>query len=242
MRFVVDCEDIVASTYVDIDMWEKVILNLLSNALKFTFAGQIEVCLRAGEARAVLTVTDTGIGIEERDLARVFERFHRVDGARSRTQEGSGIGLALVHELLKLHGATIDVASRPGHGTTFRVALPFGSAHLPPEQIHAARERSFAALGGQAFVQEALRWLPDEQAAVPMGSPALAATSGLIADPRFLKTFGARVILADDNSDMRAYVRELLGRVYSVEAVADGELALASARRQRPDLIHHRTS
>jgi signal transduction histidine kinase/CheY-like chemotaxis protein len=238
LKFVVDCADLVPSTYVDIDMWEKVVLNLLSNALKFTFAGQIEVRLRAEEAQAVLTVTDTGIGIEEQELTRVFERFHRVDGARSRTQEGSGIGLALVHELLKLHAATIDVASSPGRGTTFRVTLPFGMAHLPPERVHAARDRSFAAVGAQAFVQEALRWLPDEQAtAVSSGTSALAGTSGTIADPRFLKTFGSRVILADDNADMRAYVRELLGRIYTIEAVADGELALASARRQRPDLI-----
>lgn len=103
LSLVVDCpplpEDV--AVYVDREMWEQVVLNLLSNAFKFTFAGQIAVSVRLGaDGTSVLTtVRDSGVGIDHDQLPRLFDRFHRVQGARARSQEGSGIGLALVSEL-----------------------------------------------------------------------------------------------------------------------------------------------
>ena len=105
-------------------MWEKVVLNLVSNALKFTFDGEIAVRIRWRDDHVTLTSRDTGTGIAARELPHLFERFHRVRGARSRTQEGTGIGLALVQELVRLHGGTITVESTVGRGTTFIVSIP----------------------------------------------------------------------------------------------------------------------
>ncbi|WP_449410007.1 sensor histidine kinase [Methylobacterium komagatae] len=135
LRFVVDCPPLDAPVPLDPDMWEKVVLNLLSNAFKFTFEGAITVAVRREGDRAVLTVSDTGTGIPAEELPRLFERFHRVGGARGRTFEGSGIGLALVQELVKLHNGSIRVESEPGSGSSFHVALPLrqaGATLAPP--------------------------------------------------------------------------------------------------------------
>ncbi len=237
LRFDVVCEDLNEPLYIDREMWEKIVLNLLSNAFKFTLQGEIGVQLRPRGAYAELTVTDTGVGVSQKEIPRLFDRFHRVEGGEARTHEGSGIGLALVHELVKLHGGSIDVVSEPKRGSIFRVQIPFGSAHLPAERLRRPHTSRTAALAAQAFVQEALRWLPDEKIEGTLPLPALPEESNSARDPRFARTFGARVILADDNADMRAYVRELLSPAYAIETVADGEQALISARKRRPDLI-----
>jgi signal transduction histidine kinase len=235
LRFEVECEVLPRPLYVDQGMWEKVVLNLISNAFKFTLTGSISIRLTARDGFAVLEVADSGVGVPAHEIPRLFERFHRVEGTSGRTHEGSGIGLALVHEILKLHGATIEAESELGRGTTFLVRVPFGTAHLPSERI----KRPSVALSpvtSQGFVHEASRWLPQP-------GPTTAAQSAAGDEPvrllnqRFKSTFGARIVLADDNGDMRAYVRDLLAPFYSVEAVSDGEQALAAARRLRPDLI-----
>jgi PAS domain S-box-containing protein len=237
LQLQVQCEDLGELVYVDREMWEKIVLNLLSNAFKFTLEGEITVRLCRQEAHAMLEVADTGIGVSAQELARLFERFYRVEGTHARTHEGSGIGLALVQELVKIHGATIDVTSTLGRGTTFSVRLPFGAQHLAADRINTPRSAGTSVIGAQAFVQEALRWLPDAVSSATSTFPALTDAGTPVLDRRFAATFGARIILADDNADMRAYVRDLLAPIYAVEAVADGDEVLAAARRQRPDLI-----
>jgi PAS domain S-box-containing protein len=224
--FTVDCPPLPAGApvYVDRDMWEKIVLNLISNAFKFTNEGHIAVRLRAAGPMVELVVEDSGIGIPPAELPRLFERFHRVEGARGRTMEGSGIGLALVQELVKLHGGSISIESTPGQGSTFTVAIPFGSAHLRQEQIGAARGLASTATRADAFVEEALRWLdaappPEPQPVLPQAGPR------------------PRVLLADDNADMRDYIRRLLAPHYEVLAVADGAAALEAARTERPELV-----
>src|SRR6185503_10266663 len=208
--------------YLDREMWEKVVLNLLSNALKFTFEGGITVQVQPDGNRVRLSVRDTGVGIPAAELPRVFERFHRVAGSKSRTHEGTGIGLALVHELVKLHGGEVQVESSEGRGTTFTVSIPLGRDHLPAERVQTARQQS-TALGVDAFLSEAMRWLP-ATAAPP--AAAVAASGGR-----------PRILWADDNADMREYVTRLLGERYEVETVADGAMALEAARARRPDLV-----
>ena len=224
--------------YVDRDMWEKVVLNLLSNAFKYTLRGGIEVGLRELDGHALLTVRDTGIGIAAAELPRLFERFYRVEGAEGRTHEGSGIGLALVHELVKLHGGAVTAASQVGEGTTLRVRVPLGKAHLPQERLGSARSLHAPLVAARQYVEEALRWLPES---VVSAAPSLAAKMTRVPTPRDAHpraaVHGSRVIVADDNSDMRAYVRELLESRYQVESVADGREALEAARREPPDLI-----
>ena len=211
-----------APVYVDREMWEKVVFNLLSNALKFTFEGQIAVELAETTNGVELRVSDTGTGIPAADLPHVFERFHRVKGARGRTIEGSGIGLALVKELVKLHGGTVAVESELDRGSTFRVWLPFGRAHLPAERVGAPRAAS-KPVGKSVYVDEALGWL----SAGPRSE----------APPRSSQRGRKRVLLCEDNADMRDYVERLLRATYDVETVGDGEAALAAARRRTPDLV-----
>src|SRR5262249_8295607 len=125
LELIVDCPPLPEPVYVDREMWEKVVLNLLSNAFKFTFEGRIEVRLWIADCglrtadcgiippqSAILTVHDTGTGIPEAELPRLFERFHRVKGSRGRSYEGSGIGLALVQELVRLHCGEVRVESK----------------------------------------------------------------------------------------------------------------------------------
>jgi len=145
LRFEVDCKSLPEPIYVDHDMWEKIVLNLLSNALKFTFEGSIGVSVRECGDHVELKVRDTGTGIPENELPHIFERFHRVHAARSRTHEGSGIGLALVHDLVRLHGGSVAVESRPGEGSTFTVSIQRGLAHLPAERIVAKRSTALTA-------------------------------------------------------------------------------------------------
>jgi len=233
LKFVIDCAPCVEPAYVDRDMWEKIILNLVSNAFKFTLAGSIAIRLKQKDDWFELSVEDTGIGIPEHELSHIFNRFHRVEGARGRTHEGTGIGLALVQELSKLHGGSIRVESTVGKGSAFVVTIPKGSAHLPAEHLGSARTMSSTAVVASAYVDEALRWLPelDRQ---PGAAPLFAADT--VQAPHVLSTAG-RILLADDNADMRDYVRRLLGASYEIEAVGNGVEALKSARENPPDLV-----
>jgi signal transduction histidine kinase len=240
LNLVVDCPPLSQETYVDRDMWEKIVLNLLSNAVKFTFEGEITVTLRPIEGGAELSVADTGVGVPEHELPRLFERFHRIENQRGRSYEGTGIGLALVRELVALHGGTLTARSEPGRGSTFAVRVPFGKAHLPADHIETGRRLAPTRMSAEAYVEEALRWIPAEEDQAPAPAPATASHEEF--DLSLHQTPAAdverpRILLADDNADMRAYVKRLLREHYEVSAVSDGEAALASARENPPDLV-----
>jgi PAS domain S-box-containing protein len=243
LRLIVDCAPLNGTdpVYVDRDMWEKIVLNLLSNAFKFTLKGEIEVRLDTIDGHARLTVRDTGVGIASDELPRMFERFHRIEHTRGRTHEGTGIGLALVHELVKLHGGTVSVDSVAGEGSTFTVAVPFGAAHLDPERIGKISELASTGVMPAAFIEEAFGWLPDEELesrGAPEGNSRMSDTD----EPRIPESAGSeeagtgkpRVLWADDNADMRGYVTRLLGDRFDVRAVPDGEAALAAACAHPP--------
>ncbi|TWI66455.1 signal transduction histidine kinase [Pseudoduganella lurida] len=223
LTLTVDCPPLAVSAWVDASMWEKIVLNLLSNAFKFTFDGGIAVTLRQQDHHAVLTVQDSGVGIPAAHLATIFERFQRVEGARSRSHEGSGIGLALVRDLVDLHHGEIAVRSEHGTGTAFTVTLPLGRAHLPEDHIATRTDGAPSAATLQAYTAEARRWLPAEVAAED--------------DDHDLLSHGAHVLVVDDNADMRGYLERLLRQRWRVTAVADGYAALEAAYRERPDLI-----
>ena len=230
LRLLVTCPPLPFEMYVDRGMWEKILFNLLSNAMKFTFEGAIEVSLSAeqprspGEPCALLRVRDTGVGIPQAELPRIFERFHRVRGVQARTHEGTGIGLALVKELVQLHGGDLEVASVEGRGSCFTVRIPSGTAHLPPAQITSGSVAPPDLSAAAAFVQEVLRWTPEP------GGPE--------APSEFPQGEGRpRILLADDNADMRDYLQHLLEGTYEVVAVPDGEAAFAAALACRPNLV-----
>ena len=226
LRLVLDLPKRPLSVFVDREMWEKVVLNLLSNAFKHTFQGEIEVSARRVRGNVRIEVRDTGVGIPADQLPHVFERFHRVPNAKSRAHEGTGIGLALVRELVALHHGRVEVLSEEGKGTTFAVTIPTGAGHLPSERIGAPRPWPSTALGAAPYVEEALRWLPG---ATAKGDPS---------EDRDPTSAGHRIVLADDNADMREYVTRLLrAEGWRVEPVSDGQAALDSVRRSVPALV-----
>ena len=231
LQLVVQCDPLPEPVYVDREMWEKILLNLLSNALKFTFEGHITVALRGYADRIELRVTDTGVGIPEADLPRMFERFHRVKHSRARTHEGTGIGLAFVQELARLHGGGVTVASEEGRGTTFTVTIRSGTSHLPIERIAAARPLSTSD-SAIPYVEEALRWLPaDASIAREPATTEISDAHDHVSDR------APRVLVADDNADMRDYLRRIIGFHYRVDVVGDGRAALEQIRSHTPDLV-----
>ncbi|MEU6896203.1 SpoIIE family protein phosphatase [Streptomyces sp. NPDC046557] len=236
LAFGVDCPPLEEPVYIDRGMWEKVVLNLLSNALKFTFDGSVRVTLRREQEHAVVTIADTGIGVPQEEMPRLFERFHRIENAQSRSNEGSGIGLALVRELVGLHGGTITAHSSEGEGTTFTIRLPFGHAHLPADALAPASGSEAVSATADPYVQEALRWLPSSEASTTKPS-AMVSVDGPVY-PQGSAPVPARVLVADDNADMREYLARLLhSGGYEVQTVTDGRAALQAVRADAPDLV-----
>ncbi|MBX3211144.1 MAG: response regulator [Labilithrix sp.] len=229
MSLVVDCPPSSEPAFVDRDMWEKIVTNLVSNAFKFTLAGTISVRCREEGSAFVVEVADTGVGIPESELPYVFDRFHRVPGATSRTHEGTGIGLALVRELVGLHGGEVSVTSEVGVGTTFRVELPKGHAHLAPEAVSltpmTAEGRSDAMAARDA---EAQRWLAPTSERLPVVAPPVDAAA---------ETPRARILVVDDNADLRTYIAGILSPKYDVRTANDGRAALDTLPSWRPDMV-----
>ena len=237
LAYSIECEPLSVPVYVDRDMWEKIVLNLLSNAFKFTFQGSVIVRLGVVEESVRLRVTDTGTGIPEEELPRIFERFHRIEGSRGRSFEGTGIGLALVQELAKFHAGTVEVTSSLGKGSTFAVTIPLGKDHLPANRIRERLGRRPSAPSRETYVEEAQSWLPQRSGA--SGNESVVAMLPSVTAPSAAQPAETceLILLADDNADMREYVAHLLRDKYRVHAVHDGLEAVEATRRLRPDLV-----
>jgi PAS domain S-box-containing protein len=226
MKLVIEKGRINNDVFVDRDMWEKIILNLVSNAFKYSREGTITVSIAEKDDRLVVEVRDTGIGIPSAHLEKIFERFHRIENNQGRSQEGTGIGLALVRELVRLHRGEITVNSEPGIGSTFRVSIPTGFDHLPQEKIESRSDFKSSSSLSDAFLQEALKWNTPEQAL----SQHLHAENGN-------KLRKPTVLLADDNADMREYVSRLLSDQFNVITTVDGEEAYTVIIKEKPALV-----
>ncbi len=231
LKLVVDCDPLPEPVFVDRDMWEKIVLNLLSNAFKFTLEGEISLRMEWLKDRVVMYVADSGVGIPPNDLPRVFERFHRVKETRARTHEGTGIGLALVRELVRMQGGDVSVESSEGQGTTFCVTVPTGQAHLRAGSLIASSglERHFE--GARPYVEEAMLWLPETCEQEPAASMTEVAGESAAPSP------STSILIVDDNRDMRTYLRRLLGAHYQVETVPDGLVALERIQSGTFDLV-----
>jgi signal transduction histidine kinase/AraC-like DNA-binding protein/streptogramin lyase len=216
--------------YCDRDMMEKILGNLLSNAFKFTPEGGSVTCTvgrhtipsHDGEQEIVqITVIDTGIGIPQEELERVFDRFYQVDASQTREHEGSGIGLALAKELVELHHGTIHVQSEMGKGTEFTVRIPFGRSRLEDRQIvEVPLSDGSAALQVDPVVDD--RAHEGVQAPTSSGQP---------------DNDAPIVLVVDDNADVREYIRGYLTSTYQVLEAKDGAQGIAIALEVIPDLI-----
>ncbi|GEM_PF-445332 len=226
VQLVVDCPPLPEWVEIDREMWEKIVLNLLSNAFKFTHNGSITVSTRSENNKAVLRVQDTGIGIEEEELPKLFERFYRVENSQGRSYEGTGIGLSLVQELVKLQGGSIEVTSKVGAGTTFTVFMPLemretDSDSKPAKRIDNGTDNK--PLHAQTYLVEAARWNSDNK---------ISEIQQLNANTK------GHVIIADDNADMREFIGRLLRDAgYSVSLAMDGEDAWEMCQKSLPDLV-----
>lgn len=266
IRYVVDVPEGEAEVWLDLDLWEKVVFNIIGNAFKYCLRGSIEVRVQKCKRYAEFSVTDTGCGIAESELGRIFERFHRVEST-SRSQEGTGIGLALTQEIVKVLGGTLDVQSVVNEGTTFFVRLPYGNAHLPADQLDTSGdgvEDSSGNAQNLGIVEEVSRWASDDLAINALDSTTSADESDIViensnascSDLGSGSGFGSHtypsinipshdalsirnsvILLADDNADMRKYCRSILAKKFQVVEVADGQAALDYAREFSPDLI-----
>lgn len=219
------CEKEEIELHFDPEKMEKICYNLLSNAFKFTgSSGKIWIGITENESVRI-AFKDTGQGIPKEDLPFVFDRFHHVDGASTREQEGTGIGLSLIKDLVELHHGSIIVTSQPGWGSEFIVALPKGSEHLQPHELSEIKdsEEEYTMLHGAETNVSPVQFIDSAQ------------TSGdsiqQTPDHREL------LLIVDDNQDVRDYVKGCLKESYRVEQAVDGEEALRKATTFQPDLI-----
>ena len=220
LQFHVLCDPTIHPVYVDKEMWEKIVLNILSNAFKHTFSGSITLSLTTQTDTVVLKVADTGVGIPEKELPKIFERFHQVENHRGRSFEGTGIGLSLVKELVKLHGGEISVRSKEGVGSEFEVTIPTSNAHWPEGEVVNGDGKLQGNLSA-FFLQEI-----NSLARQPISETS-----------QELKTGAPTVLIVDDNADIRTYIRKLLENDYNVVTASNGREALDKIGKQKPDLV-----
>ena len=233
LAFTVDCPPLDRPVQLDPQMWETIVLNLVSNALKHTFTGGITVRLIARSGHVELVVADTGTGIPEEEIPHLFTRFHRVRGSKARSREGSGIGLALVQQFVQLHRGAIRVRSTPDAGSTFTVWVPFAQYHA--RALPAADRDELAKISAQArqaFAEETEQWLTGDTEAAGTAEPAepLAAAAPMPAAR-------AAVLVVDDNADLRRYLHRLLAGRYDVRTAVDGAQALRILAERPADLV-----
>jgi len=242
LRFIVDTPPLEENVTVDKEMWEKIVFNLLSNAFKFTLEGNISLTLKKENQCVKLTIKDTGVGIPPSELSRLFERFYRVEGTRGRSFEGSGIGLALVQDLVNLHNGKIEVESEENIGSTFTVTLLLGESHLSLSKNYQARE-NYNSNQGRLYIEEANHWILEKSS----NSDALSDknitrlkndTSSYTENrTKSLKNSIKKILVVDDNADMRKYISALLHSIGHVETCENGEEAWHKIVNNSPDLI-----
>ncbi len=222
LELVVNTNTIKEPVYIDKQMWEKIVFNLLSNAFKYTLQGKVIVELNADENEALLTVEDTGVGIPAKEIPHMFDRFHRVQNTAGRTYEGTGIGLSLVKELVQLHKGQISVESKEGTGSKFSVSIPLGKSHLPLAQVQETSD--FAEVISNVYIDEAASFLHDK-------------TEKPVSKQKDFDANLSTILIVDDNTDMRQHIESIISTKYNTLTAANGLEALQVLKQQPPSLI-----
>lgn len=230
--------------YLDLEKFDKVIYNILSNAVKFTPpGGAVQITLNTFEKNCYLEIEDTGIGIQKEQLPHIFERFQQADGSTSRTHEGTGLGLALVKELVELHGGDVRVSSAYGTGSTFTVELPTGSAHLPADRV-SQTVRTLEQHRAAVELADLHNEVASEKEATLAAPQTVAQSKQTIQAPNIplskvmCPNGGAKILVVDDNPDLRSYVASVLQRQrHQITTAQNGAAGLELARNIHPQLI-----
>ncbi|MGB3404976.1 MAG: response regulator [Microcoleaceae cyanobacterium] len=219
--------------YLDLERFDKVLYNLLSNAMKFTpTEGTITVSVEPAGNYCCLQVNDSGIGIRPEQIPHLFERFRQAEGSTNRSYEGSGLGLALVKELVDLHQGRISVDSVYGKGTTFVIWLPTGSAHLPGDQV--------LELPAELNARRAAVELADVEVEISeeqtiKGSNLEPKETVLVAESELVDNC---ILVVDDNPDLRQYVSRILQQMdFNVVTASNGSEGFEKAKHYRPEVI-----
>ena len=238
-----------STVYLDMEKFDKVVYNLLSNAMKFTpEGGTISIRLKSENDRCILQVQDTGIGIVKEQIPHLFERFRQAEGSANRSYEGSGLGLALVKELVELHGGQVTVESVYGEGTTFSLWLVTGNAHLPALQVlETPTELNTSRASVELADLELVNPITDNIEDITRNfSPSIDTQdsalkiqqrqTGQQGEP--LHTAGSSILVVDDNPDLRTYVSEIFRRNgYHVQTARNGYEGYGIAKEITPSLI-----
>ncbi len=250
-------DEVVPATF-DPEAMEKVFYNILSNAIKFTPEGgrvDISVATTNDGAGAEVRISDSGVGIPAEELPHIFDRFRQVEGSSSTVQQGTGIGLALVKELVELHGGSIVVKSEAGHGAEFTIAIPVGkdtgeSLEDADEALGYSRRNSPLDAVDSKFVEwhasdDVDRWTDwtvspeldrldssDELDDDPIGGDGAVRQSVMQT-----ATTDALILVADDNPDIREYMVGCLAGSYRTITAKNGKEAFDKAKKHAPDLI-----
>ncbi|MDO9553409.1 ATP-binding protein [Rhodonellum sp.] len=227
LQFIVNLDPITDPVFLDKEMWEKIVFNLLSNALKNTLTGTIQVDAYVESRQIKIKVSDSGIGIPKHELENIFDRFFRVQNSLGRSHEGSGLGLAMIKELVHIHGGTIQVESILHKGSTFTISIPTGKEHLPEDQIYRAHTINLEkpSLG---FFEESRILLEEKM---------VKNTSAVYPAGIFEEDSLESVLIVDDNADMLSYLEKILESEFRVHTAENGKVALEKIAQSHPDII-----
>jgi GAF domain-containing protein/response regulator RpfG family c-di-GMP phosphodiesterase len=227
--------------YLDMEKIDKVVYNLLSNAMKFTpDGGTISIRVQSQGERCFLQVKDTGIGIRKEQIAMLFERFRQAEGSENRSYEGTGLGLALVKELVELHGGEVTVESVYGEGTTFTVWLLPGKAHLPVKEVlETPTELNISRASVELADLELLEANTDKsESKFESKSDITTNLPVTLETPQSPSNHQHRILVVDDNPDLRAYVSDILrSNGYQVQTARNGAEGFGIAKDMAPSLI-----
>ncbi len=238
LRLMTSVDPTLGAVLTDRDKLEKIILNLVFNALKFTPAGG-RVDLRAVKQadELVVTVADTGMGISEKNLPHVFDRFWQADGSSRRRHQGVGIGLALVKELVELQGGKVAVESKEGAGATFTVRLPYRPAEIKPSTQAAPvpETKEDSSSDGRTVTSE--EWLTNLYRRAELFPALTPVQDSLRPVGASGNGHGPMILVADDEPDMLRFLKSQLNGHYRVLEAVDGQQAVEKAGQFLPDLI-----
>ena len=224
LKLIVKADTIIQPVYVDKEMWEKIVFNLLSNAFKYTLQGSITVELISEKDFAILKIIDTGVGLPENELPKMFDRFHRVENTAGRTYEGTGIGLSLIKELVQMHKGTITVESKLNKGSIFTVKIPVGKEHLNSDHISTTKTDEDV-ITSNIYVDEVetLLELNQKQKSKFLSSKEKSALP--------------IILVVDDNADMRVHISSVLSNNFNVITANNGMDALHKIKETIPALV-----